>query len=63
MLTVAIPESGRASIPKPEENFKIGVHLNHTILGLHTLGCFGTYTGTLLSKPNSKSLALAKYLL
>lgn len=61
MLTLAIPESGRASIPKTEENLKIGVHLNHTTLGLYTLGCFGTYTGILLLKSNSKSLALAKY--
>lgn len=37
-------------------------NLNHTTLGLYTLGCFGTYTGILLSQSNSNSLALAKYL-
>jgi len=62
MLTLGIPESGRASIPKPEENLKTGVHLKHIVSGWYTLGCFGAHTGILLSQCNSKSLALAKYL-
>lgn len=62
MLLSVIPESGRECIPKKVENLKTGVRLNHTTLGLYTLGCFGTYTGILLSKSNSNSLALAKYL-
>lgn len=62
MLIPLIPESGRECIlKKNDENLKTGAHLNHTTLGLYTLGCFGTHTG-ILSQSNSNSLALAKYL-
>lgn len=62
MLTLAIPESSRPSIPKVEENLKIWVHLNKTIFGPYTLGFFDMYTSILFSNFNSKILALAKYL-
>lgn len=62
MLLPVSPESGRECIPKKVENLETGVHLNHTTLGLYTLGCFGTYIGILLLQSNSNSLALVKYL-
>lgn len=61
-LTLAIPESGKAIIIKTEENLKIEVHLNHTILGPYALGCFGTYSSIPLAEANRKQLAFAKYL-
>lgn len=62
MLIPVISESGREHIPKKEENLKTGVHWNYITLGLYTSGCFGTYSGILLSQSNSNSLALARYL-